>query len=303
MPAPTRHRVVMIGPLPRRVTEELVEAYDARELESLEATAGVEVAAVGGFTKVDASVMDRLPDLRAIANYGVGYDNIDVDEARDRGIAVSNTPDVLDDAVADLTVALVLDVVRGVSAADRFVRRGDWAAGERVRLTRDVRGLRVGILGLGRIGRAVAARLEVFGTTVGYHSRSPKDVAWAYHDSPVALAEASDVLVVLTPGGPRPRAWSTPRCCTRSAPRATSSTWRAGRWSTRTRWSPPSRRAASPAPGSTCSPTSPGCRRRSSTATTSCSSRTWAAPLSRRVTRWGGWSSTTSRRTSTAASW
>lgn len=202
MPASTRPRVVMIGPLPRRVTEELLEAYDARELESLESTAGVEVAAVGGFTRVGASVMDRLPDLRAIANYGVGYDNIDVDEARRRGIAVSNTPDVLDDAVADLTVALVLDVVRGVSAADRFVRRGDWAAGERVRLTRDVRGLRVGVLGLGRIGRAVATRLEVFGTTVGYHSRSPKDVAWAYHASPVALAEASDVLVVLTPGGP-----------------------------------------------------------------------------------------------------
>jgi lactate dehydrogenase-like 2-hydroxyacid dehydrogenase len=192
----------MIGPLPRRVTEELLEAYDARELESLESTAEVEVAAVGGFTRVGASVMDRLPDLRAIANYGVGYDNIDVDEARRRGIAVSNTPDVLDDAVADLTVALVLDVVRGVSAADRFVRRGDWVAGERVRLTRDVRGLRVGVLGLGRIGRAVATRLEVFGTTIGYHSRSPKDVAWAYHASPVALAEASDVLVVLTPGGP-----------------------------------------------------------------------------------------------------
>ena len=198
----SRHRVVMIGPLPRRVTEELVEAYDAPVLESLESTAGIEVAAVGGFTRVGASVMDRLPDLRAIANYGVGYDNIDVDEARRRGIAVSNTPDVLDDAVADLTVALVLDVVRGVSAADRFVRRGDWAAGERVRLTRDVRGLRVGVLGLGRIGRAVATRLEVFGTTIAYHSRSPKDVAWEYHDSAVALAETSDVLVVLTPGGP-----------------------------------------------------------------------------------------------------
>jgi lactate dehydrogenase-like 2-hydroxyacid dehydrogenase len=203
MPASTtRPRVVMVGPLPRLVAEGLVGSYDALALDALDSAEGVEVAVVGGFTKVGAAEMDRLPDLRAIANYGVGYDNIDVDEAHRRGIVVANTPDVLDDAVADLTVALVLDVVRGVSAADRFVRRGDWAGGEKVRLTRDVRGLRVGILGLGRIGRAVATRLEVFGTTIGYHSRSPKDVAWDYHPSAVALAEASDVLVVLTPGGP-----------------------------------------------------------------------------------------------------
>lgn len=162
---------------------------------------GLTVAVAGGGTVIGGAEMDQLPALRAVANFGVGYDNVDVEEATRRGIVVSNTPDVLTDAVADLSVALVLDVLRQVSAADRFVRRGEWAAGERYPLTREVRGSVVGILGLGRIGEAVALRLEPFGAKVAYHSRSPKDVPWTYHASPVALAEASDVLVVLTPGG------------------------------------------------------------------------------------------------------
>jgi len=204
VPESSHHRVVRIGGLMGHLTRGLVERYDAPLLAELpaepDAAAGITVAVCGGATLVGAAEMDLLPDLEAIANYGVGYDNVDVEEARRRGVVVSNTPDVLDDAVADLTVALVLDVVRGVSAADRFVRRGEWPSGP-YPLQRDLRGMRVGILGLGRIGRAVATRLEVYGTTVAYHSRSPKDAAWDYHPSPVALAEASDVLVVLTPGG------------------------------------------------------------------------------------------------------
>lgn len=195
-------RVVRVGPLMPFLEEALERAYAAPLLAEVgSATAGLSVAVTGGGTRIGAAEMDDLPDLRAIANLGVGYDNIDVVEATRRGIVVSNTPDVLTDAVADLTVALVLDVVRQVSAADRWVRRGDWAAGQSFPLTREVRGSVVGILGLGRIGQAVARRLEPFGATVAYHSRSPKDVRWAYHPTPVALAAASDVLVVLTPGG------------------------------------------------------------------------------------------------------
>ena len=145
--------------------------------------------------------MDALPDLRAIVNFGVGYDNVDVAEAARRGVVVSNTPDVLTDAVADLAVFLVVDVLRGITAADRFVRSGAWGRGEKMPLTRDVRGAVVGVLGLGRIGTAAAERLEAFGAEIHYHSRSPKDVAWTYHAAPVELARASDVLVVLTPGG------------------------------------------------------------------------------------------------------
>ncbi len=194
--------IVRVGPLMPFLEEALERLYAAPSLAEVNGeTAGLTVAVAGGGTVVGAAEMDALPDLAAIANFGVGYDNVDVEEATRRGIVVSNTPDVLTDAVADLSVALVLDVLRQVSASDRFVRRGQWAAGERYPLTREVRGSVVGILGLGRIGEAVAMRLEPFGAQIAYHSRSPKDVPWTYHDSPVALATASDVLVVLTPGG------------------------------------------------------------------------------------------------------
>lgn len=194
--------VVRVGPLMPFLEDALERLYAAPSLADVGSqTESLTVAVAGGGTVIGAAEMDQLPALRAIANFGVGYDNVDVEEATRRGIVVSNTPDVLTDAVADLSVALVLDVLRQVSAADRFVRRGEWAAGERYPLTREVRGSVVGILGLGRIGEAVALRLEPFGAKVAYHSRSPKDVPWAYHASPVALAEASDVLVVLTPGG------------------------------------------------------------------------------------------------------
>ncbi|UAL29297.1 2-hydroxyacid dehydrogenase [Nocardioides rotundus] len=194
-------RVVQLGGLMPFVREWLQERYGAPRLDDLSDPAGVQVAVVGGGAPAGAEQMDALPDLRAIVNFGVGYDNVDVEEASRRGVVVSNTPDVLNDAVADLAVFLVIDVLRGASASDRFVRRGAWAAGERFPLTRDVRGAKVGILGLGRIGTAVAERLQVFGAELAYHSRSPKDASWTYHDSPTGLAEWSDVLVVLTPGG------------------------------------------------------------------------------------------------------
>ena len=194
-------RVVQLGGLMPFVREWLAERYAAPVLADLDDPAGVEVAVVGGGAPAGPAEMDALPDLRAIVNFGVGYDNVDVAEARRRGIVVSNTPDVLTDAVADLAAFLVVDVLRGITAADRFVRRGAWARGEQMPLTRDVRGAVVGVLGLGRIGTAAAHRLEAFGAVVHYHSRSPKDVAWTYHPSPVELAAASDVLVVLTPGG------------------------------------------------------------------------------------------------------
>ena len=203
MTTDTQHpvRVVQLGGLMPFVREWLSERYAAPLREDLGDPAGVAVAVVGGGGRAGAEEMDALPDLRAIVNFGVGYDNVDVAEAQRRGIVVSNTPDVLTDAVADLAAFLVVDVLRGITAADRFVRSGAWARGEKMPLTRDVRGAVVGVLGLGRIGTAAAERLEAFGAEIRYHSRSPKDVAWTYHDSPVALAAASDVLVVLTPGG------------------------------------------------------------------------------------------------------
>ncbi|MFC5730632.1 MULTISPECIES: 2-hydroxyacid dehydrogenase [Nocardioides] len=197
-------RVVRASAMMPELERDLVDRYAAPSLAELDGVVpGVEVAVVGFGNGVTAEVMDRLPDLRAIVNFGVGYDANDVDEARRRGIPIANTPDVLDDCVADVAVGLVIDVMRGLSAADRFVRRGEWAGGSRFPLTRRVTGARVGILGLGRIGLAIARRLEGFDTVISYHSRNRRDdVQYAYATSPIELAASCDVLIVVTPGGP-----------------------------------------------------------------------------------------------------
>jgi glyoxylate reductase len=135
---------------------------------------GVEVLAVVAAT-VDDALLDLLPDLRLVANYGVGYDAIDVEACARRGVAVSNTPEALGIATADLTFALVLAVRRRILEGDRFVREGRWAAGWHVGelMGDEVRGATLGVVGLGRIGRAVAERARAFGMRVVHTSRSP----------------------------------------------------------------------------------------------------------------------------------
>ena len=129
------------------------------------------------FDTVDAGVIGAAPGLRAVSTYSVGYDHIDVGLCRGRGIAVGYTPDVLTDATADLAVALMLDVMRRVSEGDRMVRGGRWrgALGAHEYVGRDLRGKTLGIVGMGRIGRAVASRAAAFGMRVVYHSRGPAD--------------------------------------------------------------------------------------------------------------------------------
>lgn len=138
--------------------------------------------------------MVQLPALRLIAVNGVGYDRIDLAECARRSIVVANTPDVLTDDVADLAVGLVISLLRDIARADRHVRSGAWDSGE-FPLTRRVSGSRFGIVGLGRIGTAIARRLEPFGE-VAYCSRSRKDVRWTAYPDPAALARDSDVLVI-----------------------------------------------------------------------------------------------------------
>ena len=133
-------RVVQLGGLMPFVRQWLVERYAAPALADVGDPTGIDGAVVGGGAPVGPAEMDALPDLRAIVNFGVGYDNVDVAEASRRGIVVSNTPDVLTDAVADLAVFLAVDLLRGLTAADRFVRSGAWGRGESFPLTRDVRG-------------------------------------------------------------------------------------------------------------------------------------------------------------------
>ncbi|MDF1605129.1 2-hydroxyacid dehydrogenase [Nocardioides sp. YIM 152315] len=200
----TERRVVMVGRMRAELDAALRERYDAVGLDEADpdTAAKAAVAVTSGVWGVRGEHLDRLPGLGAIVNFGVGYDSTDVAEAARRGVAVSNTPDVLTDCVADTAVGLVIDVMRGFSAADRLVRRGDWAAGTMPPLARRVSGSRVGIVGLGRIGLAIAQRLTAFDATIGYHNRRERtDVPYTYAARVLDLARESDVLVLAAAGG------------------------------------------------------------------------------------------------------
>jgi lactate dehydrogenase-like 2-hydroxyacid dehydrogenase len=198
----SRPTILRVPPLSPQLHDTVGERYDAVDPADLPARAADVVGIVSSNAgQVDSDLIASLPNLGVIANHGVGYDNIDVPVALARGVAVSNTPEVLDDAVAETAIALLLAVRREVVAADRFVREGRWPAGA-FPLTAQVAGSRVGIIGLGRIGQAVATRLEALGCTVGYHNRRQvPDVSYAYAASPVELAASVDSLVVVVPGG------------------------------------------------------------------------------------------------------
>jgi len=159
------------------------------------------VAVSPAFGPVDAALFERLPALEIVASFGVGYDYIDAAAAAERDVVVTNTPGVLDDEVADLTIGLLLATIRRIPQADRFLRDGRWHDGS-FPLSPTLRGQRIGIVGLGHIGKAVARRLDGFGLAVAYHGRHRQaDVAYTHYGSVVALAEASDVLIVVVPGG------------------------------------------------------------------------------------------------------
>ncbi|MEO6826181.1 MAG: 2-hydroxyacid dehydrogenase [Microbacteriaceae bacterium] len=163
---------------------------------------GIEIAVTTGEAGLSGEQILAMPHLRAIANFGAGYDATDVATARARGIVIGNTPDVLTDCVADLAVGLLISVLRGIGAADRFVRRGKWVDGP-FPLAAKVTGKRVGIVGLGRIGRAIANRLGAFEMTISYHNRHRVlDVPFHYADSVQQLAAECDVLIVAATGGP-----------------------------------------------------------------------------------------------------
>jgi hydroxypyruvate reductase len=161
----------------------------------------VRAIAASGESKVGAELMAQLPALELISVMGVGYDGIDVAAAKARGITVTHTPDVLNDDVADLAIGLMLSAARQLPAADRYVREGRWPGGP-MPLARKMSGARLGIVGMGRIGQAIAHRATAFGMTIAYTARSAKaDIAWRYLPSATALAAVSDFLVVITPGG------------------------------------------------------------------------------------------------------
>lgn len=158
------------------------------------------IAAFGG---INAALIDALPNLEIIANFGVGYDSVDARHAAQRGVMVTNTPDVLTEEVADTAIGLLINTIRDLPRAETWLRDGSWARNGNYPLSRlTLRGRSVGIFGMGRIGLAIARRLEAFGLPVAYHNRRRVEgLAYAYHGTLKGLAEAVDTLISVAPGG------------------------------------------------------------------------------------------------------
>ena len=208
----TRPVLLAVGDYPAMDLEPLMAGMNAEHVATLGDATGLPEAVRGAIRAVaykshrpfGAEAMDRLPDLGLIANFGVGYDAIDVDAATARGIRVTNTPDVLNDDVADLAVGMMIAQARRLVEGSDWVRSGRWAAQGEMPLATKLSGARAGILGLGRIGREIADRLAAFKMEIHYHSRRQKAVpsGWTRHGDPVSLAGAVDYLVVALVGGP-----------------------------------------------------------------------------------------------------
>jgi len=199
-----RSDVLVIGPL-RPVIKRGLARFNVRDLAANDERALAEVgaAALTAFAAVDDALLARLPALEIISNFGVGYDHIDVAGAAKRGVIVTNTPDVLTEEVADTAVALLLCAVRELPQAERFLRAGRWLKGIYPLSRGTLRNRTVGIVGMGRIGLAIARRLEAFGMPIVYHARRPRaDTTYRYYAQLIDMARDVDTLMVVVPGGP-----------------------------------------------------------------------------------------------------
>lgn len=213
--ATTTPVVLLPGPMNDAVMQgcesrfEVLRAWEADDPEALvdERTKDVVAIATVGHRRVDADLMGRLPNLQIVANFGVGYDTVDAAEAARRGVVVTNTPGVLDDEVADTALGLLLMTVRELPQSERYLRAGRWAKEGPFPLTpATLRGRSLGILGLGRIGEAIAARAEAFGISIGYHNRRPKpESPYRYFPTLLEMARSVDTLLVAIPGGDETR--------------------------------------------------------------------------------------------------
>lgn len=196
--------LLQIGSFPPEVQARIdaeFERLDVQDLERDPARAGdIRAIVTRSNLEVPAALVERLPKLEIIATNGVGYDLIPLALAARRGIAVSNTPDVLNAAVAELCIGSLLALLRQLPQADRYVREGRWR-GASFPLTSSLAGKQVGIVGLGRIGKDIARRLAPFGVALAYHGRSNQQLAWRFEADLMALARDVDVLIVAAPGG------------------------------------------------------------------------------------------------------
>lgn len=211
----TKPQLLQVGPypdwdqVPLDAAFQMHRYFEAPDKAAFLAEVGPKVRGIAtrGELGASAAMIAACPQLEIISVYGVGYDAVDLAAARARGIAVTNTPDVLTDDCADLAVAMLLALSRGLVGAEAWVRSGAWAEKGGYPLQRKVTGKRVGILGLGRIGAAIARRLQGFDMAISYSSRSPKETpaGWTYVADPVALAGQVDYLVVALSATPETR--------------------------------------------------------------------------------------------------
>jgi lactate dehydrogenase-like 2-hydroxyacid dehydrogenase len=200
--------ILQIAPMQASVTQALDAAYavhrwwDAHDRPALLAEIGPRLRAVAtdGHFGVPPEVLAAAPGLEIVASYGVGYDGVDIAACKARGIRVTNTPDVLNDAVAELTLGLMLALCRRIPQADAHVRAGRWPSGD-FPLTAELTGAHAGILGLGRIGKEIARRLQAMRMRVSYHGRAKQPhEPYVFYANLVELARAVDWLIVIAPG-------------------------------------------------------------------------------------------------------
>ena len=203
-------QILQIGRLSNDVNQHLEREYGACALwqqnqsdEFLQQSgADFELVVTSAAYGLSAAQIAALPNLRAVCSFGVGYDSIDVKALQQRGIVLSNTPDVLTDCVADVAMGLLIDVSRGISAGDRYARAGLWGSKQRFGMGSRVSGKKLGILGLGRIGLAIAERAQGFKMHIAYHNRHRVTALdYAYVDTLQGLAAWADYLLVACPGG------------------------------------------------------------------------------------------------------
>ncbi len=176
--------------------------YEAHDRDGFLASVADRIEGVATMGKADAALIDALPNLKIIASFGVGYDGVDAAHAASRNVIATNTPDVLNDDVANMAVTFVLTCSRRFSEWERYARAGRWENEGDPPLARAINGRKVGILGLGRIGKDIARKLEVFGCLIGYHGRSQQaDQDYEFYDDLTDMARDSDFLIAICPGG------------------------------------------------------------------------------------------------------
>jgi lactate dehydrogenase-like 2-hydroxyacid dehydrogenase len=194
---------VIVGGLePSFIVHKLIEAKDQEAFlkEVAPRIRGIAIAYTSN--KIDGAFMSRFPKLQIVSSFGVGYDHVDAKWAGEHGIVVTNTPDVLNEEVADTALGLLLCTVREFPQAERFLRAGKWLQGGYRLTPATLQDRTIGIVGMGRIGKAIARRLEAFGVPVVYHSRNPQEgVAYKYYPKLIDMARDVDTLMVIVPGG------------------------------------------------------------------------------------------------------